>query len=142
MKNKDTFLIGLAVVLAAVYVLFFTDWTKKKDIQISYTNLRVSPNGDDEPTVLFIFDKKEKFSLSSIKVVSDAEAKTNKTPHAYWNLTARNGSKPVVSFPYGFPVPGMETAKAAPESLEPGEKYRLIVQTSNKKLAQLVFEAP
>jgi hypothetical protein len=142
--KKQPLLLAFALVLATLYVLFFTDWTRKKEIQISYTNLRVSPDGNNDPTVLFIFDNKVKYRLASVKVVSAADAATNKHPHALWHLVSTAGSEPVDSFPYGFNIPGMkpDVARPSPEPLDMGEKYCLIVDTVKKQKARISFDAP
>lgn len=142
--KKQTFLLAFALVLATVYVLFFTDWTRKKEIQISYTNLRVPADANAEPKVLFIFDNKVKYRLISVKVVSATEAATNKYPHALWHLVSKTGSEPVDSFPYGYKIPGMtpDAARPEPESLDEGGKYYLILETVKKERAKLSFDAP
>lgn len=75
-------------------------------------------------------------------VAAAAEAATNKFPHALWRMTA---SRPVrlASFYYGEPIRGMAPSipDSKPEPLVPGEKYRLVVETSGRNEGILEFEA-
>lgn len=121
--NKQTgFLVSFALVLAALYAAYFTDWFKQKNIQIHW---RISPaNG----ALAFYLDKT--YPLTSIKVVSSADAKTNKYPHALWHIMAKSSPALIDTFDYGMKVPGMEpeVASAAPEPLLPDTEYSLVIE--------------
>ncbi|MEP6662836.1 MAG: hypothetical protein ABJC04_04130, partial [Verrucomicrobiota bacterium] len=89
MQKRTYFLIFLAITLSALYVYKFTDWFEKKQIQIKFRNLVGRGDG-----VTFYLD--QEYPLTSIQVVSTAEAATNKYPHAYWHLISESNSVPAV----------------------------------------------
>jgi hypothetical protein len=123
--NKQTVVLSsVALVLALLYVAYFTDWLKHKDIQIHWTASRAAAN-----SVSFYLNPPSK--LTSVEVVTTEEAKTNKFPHALWHVVA--GTTPVVvsNFTYGAAIPGMKPKipTAVAEPLEPGTDYSLLVES-------------
>src|ERR1017187_3406282 len=103
--NKQTiFLIGVAMVLATLYIANFTDWLKPKKIQIVW---RISPASGP---LAFYLDKE--YPLTSVEVVSTEEARTNKYPHALWHIVAKEGPVKTDTFNYGISIPGMAPAVA------------------------------
>ena len=142
-SKKEITLISLVVVMAGMYVIFFTDWFRPKFIRIEYTvrslrdawgpNGRVDPTGKQVNNVSFSLHKD--YSLTSVQVVSLAEARTNKFPHALWSLTSKSGSALVNAIAYGTPIEGMTTSaiSAEAEPLEPGVEYRLLVEAKSLK---------
>jgi hypothetical protein len=131
MTKKSIVLISLAVVLAAVYVAFFTDWFHHPQIQIlpqirpPQRGARV-PQGDTAVyPVTFAFDKKYRFT--EIRVVALDDEKTNKYPHAVWHLFSDSNSIPTKALPYGVRLPGMKpkVPRAEPEPLQPDIVYHL-----------------
>jgi hypothetical protein len=124
--NKQTiFLISVAAVLATLYIVNFTDWLKPKSIQISW---RISPASG---AVVFYLDKP--YPLTSVEVVSTADARTNKYPHALWHMVAQAAPPPTGTFNYGAAIPGMkpEVTTALPEPLQPDVDYSLVVEAAN-----------
>jgi len=122
--NKQTiFLVGVALVLATLYIANFTDWLKHKNIQVFW---RISPASG---AVAFYLDKA--YPLSSVEVVSTEDAKTNKYPHALWHMVAQTAPPPTATFNYGAEIPGMkpEVSTALPEPLQPNVEYSLVVQS-------------
>ena len=91
MSKQTVALIAVAMMLAAVYVVFFTDWFRQSQIQIlpqirpPQRGAKAVPEGDT-PTypVTFAFDKKYQFT--EIRVVAAEDEKTNKYPHAVWHM--------------------------------------------------------
>jgi len=124
------------------------DWFAREPIHISH---RVSPwlasrgRGPADTRrgnpVVFSFDKHYRFS--SIKIFVAADMATNKYPHAIWDLVSESNSAPTASFVYGSRIPGMSPAVkgAWADPLEPGVKYRLVVQIGDRQ-AQHDFAAP
>ena len=64
------------------------------------------------------------------------EIETNKYPHPIWHLISKSNSVPVTDFTYGCSIGGMQPAVqgATPDPLEPGVKYRLLVEAGPLKL--------
>lgn len=139
--KKQMYLVLFAALLGVIYVIFFTDLTAKKEIQIKYGNLR-SMDDNAPPGVFFRLD--HPYQLVSVKVVSVSDAATNKTPHTLWHLVAQKKPAKITGFAYGHPIPGMApfVAGTAPEPLQPDEKYRLIVQDDKKVSGEINFDPP
>ena len=132
MTKKSIGLIAVAVVLAAVYVAFFTDWFRHPQIQIlpqirpPSRNARSVPQGDVAVyPVTFAFDKKYQFT--EIKVVAADDEKTNKFPHAVWHIISDSNSIPVKALVYGVTLRGMKpkVPRAQPEPLQPEVLYHI-----------------
>lgn len=137
--KKQIVLSCVALILGATYVVFYSDLFKKPEIRIKCGNVRFRAETALPGARVFIFD--QPLRITSIKVVSVAEAATNKYPHALWHLVAKN-SVPVESFVYGENVKGMkpDLAEEQPEPLMPEVKYRLIVETDKKVRGQVDFD--
>ena len=145
MNRKERMLVALVLVLGGLYVVVFSGWFGPKVIRVEHTvrslreaygpgGRRVDPTGQQAlGNVSFSLHKN--YKLTSVKVVAAAEARTNKYPHAFWELTAKDGSQPVDALAYGLPVPGMSPKSSAvePEPLEPGVQYCLLVEAGNWK---------
>src|SRR5512136_791840 len=90
----------VAVILAVVYAIYFTDWFTTRSIQI-YPTIRpsqVSAIPRDQGMapvypVSFAFDGK--YRLTMVKVVVEQDLKTNKYPQALWHLVSDIGSPPL-----------------------------------------------
>ncbi|MEO6335656.1 MAG: hypothetical protein ABIP71_02395 [Verrucomicrobiota bacterium] len=134
------FLIFAAIILGAIYAYLFTDWFAEKKIQIKY---RILPGrgaaGGVEP-IMFYLEKE--YPITSIKVISLADAATNKYPHALWELVSQSNSVPVTDFIYGENPAGMKAkiAGLAAEALAPNGKYRIFLETTKLK-GEKDFEA-
>lgn len=145
MTKKSIVLIVLAVVLAGVYVAFFTDWFVKPQIQIlpqirpPTRGSRVAPGDVATYPVTFAFDRKYQFT--EIKVVSADDEKTNKYPHAVWHMISDSNSIPVKALLYGSSLRGMKpkVPRAAPDQLEPGVPYKLYL-TAGKAKGEVKFQ--
>ena len=133
MNLRTTALVSFALALAILYIAYFTDWFKAKNIHIFS---RPSPaTGARE----FYLDKP--YPLTSVEVVFADDAKTNKFPHALWHLVAKNGSTPVDEFSYGGTIPGMapEVATAKPEPLLPETQYAVLIESGKNLKGHLTF---
>ena len=136
-------LITLAVLLGSGSLYLNQDWFAKDNIQIYHRSRpvrggifrrgkRVDTGQAIEP-LFFSFDRKLK--LTSLKVIPLSEIETNKYPHAVWDLVSDSNSVPVKDLLYGTPIRGMRpTVKgAAPDPLEPGVTYRLLIEAGSRK---------
>lgn len=147
MNKKNYTLIAIAVVLAGVYVVYFTNWFKPKIMLISSTSraIRTAQNtpAGTAPVRLFFDLGGNDYSLTDVKVVPLAEWQTDKLTQPVWHLVAEEGSDDVGQFYYGENISGMDpdVDGARPQPLKPGVKYRLFVAAGKVK-GQLDFTAP
>jgi hypothetical protein len=140
MTPKYWFLIAAALVLGCLSLYLNTDWFRKDRIQIVHRAApaggffrRRQPGQDASAPPLFEFNRKLK--LTDIKVVAVSDLATNPSPRLYWHLVSDSNSIPTRGFSYGMKVPGMRPAAngEAPEPLEPGIPYRLLLQAGSLK---------
>ena len=129
MNKKNYALIAIVLVLAGVYIIFFTDWFKPKTIQIVSTSRPLRTNQTGPATDRLIFGLSDSYSLTEVKVVPLAELQTNKLAQPVWHLVSDSGSDDVKQFFYGEQIGGMDPALegSRPEPLQPGVTYRLFV---------------
>ena len=151
MTRKQWMLIVLAVVLGGISLYLNRDWFAGDNIHIYHRSLpsrsglfrrnRPAPADDSLVNpVLFGFDRKLK--LTSIQVFPLSAIETNKYALPIWHLVSESNSAPTKDLTYGAPVRGMhpKVPGATPDQLQPGEKYRLMIETASLK-AQHDFEA-
>lgn len=137
MNKRTVLLIALAVVVAALYLTFFTDVFKAKKIQIMW---RILPGPRQSvPTVAFYLDKP--YALTSVKVVDATEASTNKFAHPLWYLVAASNASATKGFVYGGQIPGMkpDVPSMQPEALQPDTSYALIVEAGHSLTGKVTF---
>jgi hypothetical protein len=143
MTKKNLLLILFAVVLAAVYALFFTDWFKPATVQIFHTSRNLRPNlrrgGGALPSLIFGVNRQLRFT--ELKVVPLDKFQTNKNALPLWHLVSDSNSVPVKSFFYGQVIGGMRPALKGvrPEPLETNVTYHLII-TAGKIKGEHDFE--
>ena len=151
MTRKQWLLIGLAVLLGGVSFYLNKDWFAKDDIQIFHRSrpggagfFRRAKRPDTAAVnpVFFTFDRKLK--LTSLKVIPVSDIETNKYPHPIWHLVSDSNSVPVVDFTYGDYIRGMRPAVkgATPDPLEPGVKYRLLIESRSGKAEEDFVPVP
>src|SRR5262245_9791290 len=140
MTRNSYVLIALAALLGAAYVYFFTDLFMRESIQIIP---QIRPNrasnpkrSGDKPSVYpvsFSFDGK--YKLTSVKVVSADDLKTNKYANPVWHLISDSNSIPVKAIVYGYQIKGMKSAvpQMRPEPLQPNVPYTLFVEAGKIK---------
>ena len=105
----------ILVVLAAVYVYYFTDWFKPKVIQIFYTcrtnravmNQRRRTDTLHPATVPVFFGLSFRYRLNELKVYRLTEWQTNHAALPIWHLISSSNSIPIKQFFYGQPIHGM-----------------------------------
>jgi hypothetical protein len=156
MDKKNIFLVGVVVMLAAVYVVYFTDWFRPKVIQISHIyrtaratrgaraarNTGIAPAAQNAAaTQRLIFGLGQNYLLKEVKVVPLAALLTNKFALPVWHLVTSSNSMPLHLFLYGQGIRGMRPAAAGsrPEPIQPGVTYRLFV-TATKGRGQHDFQ--
>jgi len=139
MNRKNWTWIIVAVLLGAISLYINRDWFRADSIHIFDRSRPLARPGrrpqDTSKTMQLSFGFSEPLKLTSVKVVSLADIATNKYPHALWNLVSDSNSVPVKDFFYGVPIQGMRpyTKGTRAENLEPGQKYRLYVETAEFK---------
>ena len=149
MTRKQWMLVAFAVLLGGVSLYLNQDWFAKDNIQIISRSrplrgrsFRPGRRGQANPEIeplFFSFDRQVK--LTSLKVIPVQEIETNKYPHPVWDLVSDSNSIPVTELYYGMPIRGMRPSVkgATPGPLEPGVKYRLLIEAGSRK-AQRDFE--
>ena len=132
MNKKNITLIVIALVLAGVYAVFFTDWFQPRVIQIMSTSRAARTGAAANPITFGLGDD---YSLTEVKVVLLDPLQTNKLAQPVWHLVSDEGSDDVNQFYYGENINGMEPAVvgAQLEPLKPGVTYRLIVTAGRAK---------
>ena len=142
MTRKHWILIALAVALGGLSLYLNKDWFAKDHIQITHRSRparagffsRKRPAAKETVNpITFGFDRKLK--LMSIQVIPVSEIETNKYPQPIWHLISDSNSVPTKTFAYGQPIRGMrpEVPGATADPLEPGTKYRLLVEADSFK---------
>lgn len=132
----------MAVILATVYVVYFTDWFRPKTIHITSINARVirairtrnSPA--DSPVIPVIFKLGRPCKLKELKVVALDEWQTNKNCLPLWHLVGT--TNPVAidrPFYYGDYIRGMkpEVPGLRAQPLQLGVNYRIFVTDGSAK---------
>lgn len=135
MSKKNYLLIAIALVLATVYVAYFTHWFRAKTIQISCASRpnRAVQTGTPNEQLLFALD--DYYALTEIKVVPLAALQTNKFALPVWHLVSDEGSDDMKMFLYGGRIPGMDPAidGSRPDPLQSGVTYRLFIAAGKAK---------
>ena len=130
MAKKSWLLILVAVVLAAAYIVFFTDWFRPQTVTIFHTcrNVRqrqAQPAG--QPAVIFGLTRPLK--LTEIKVVALADYQANPKCLPLWHLVAGSNAVPEKTFVYGQFIRGLkpEVPGTRAQPLTNDVTYRLFV---------------
>lgn len=141
MTKKNWMWLGLTVVLGGFSLYLNKDWFAGDNIQLMHRSRPARgafrrPKSDNvliDP-ISFWFDRKVR--LKSLKVIPVFDLETNKFPQPVWYLVSDSNSLPVKEFAYGTRIAGMRPAYkgTAPDPLEPGIKYRLLVEAGKQKI--------
>jgi len=142
MTKKNLLLVLLAVGLATVYVVWFTDWFRPKTVFIYHTNRNLRPGparGNAMPSL--IFGVKPQIRFTELKIVCLTELETNKEAAPVWHLVSDSNSVPMKSFYYGQYISGMHAAIQGvhAEALESNVTYRMFI-TAGRIKGQHDFE--
>lgn len=129
--KKNLALISVAVVLAVIYVIFFTNWLRPKVMHISHTTRPLGRGGQP----ILMFGLAGRYQVTEIKVVPAAEWQTNKLAQPLWHLVSTNKSEPLNHFIYGQNIrdmqPEVKGSRAAP--LTTNVIYRILVSAGATK---------
>src|ERR1700761_5333470 len=101
MTKKNIFMAVTAVVLAAVYVVYFTDWFKPKTVQIFHTYRNLHPHADrtgNGALPSLIFGVNREIKLTELRVVEADVYLTNQDAVPLWHLISDSNSVPVKQF--------------------------------------------
>jgi hypothetical protein len=141
MFSKQTLLIGLATLLAGIYIYFFTDWINRPRIQIIAQTRPIQPRGQTAKVYPVSFLLDGNYKLSSVKVVLLSAYQTNRLTVPLWYLIAHTNTPSIEGFLYGQRIAGMRAWKTntAPQQLEPNTVYRLFVQ-AGRASGQIDFQ--
>jgi hypothetical protein len=142
MTKNTIVLVTVAVILGALYVVFFSGWFEKETIQIIPTIRPIRPRSVSMPRVKgeaqtydvsFAFNGK--YELTKVRVLSADDAKTNKYPTPLWDLISDSHSVPTKFLVYGEPPRGMKTAvpRSRAQPLQPELDYLLILEAGKIK---------
>ena len=136
MTKKNWLQVLLAIVLFAVYAVYFTDWFKTKSIRIFHTDRNLHPGlarGNARPWLIFVLD--HPMPLNEVSVVPFDAFQTNHFVLPLWHLTTDSNSLPVKSFSYGQYLRGMRPAVKGiqVEPLETNVPYLLLVRSGKIK---------
>lgn len=143
-SKKELFLAAVVVVLAGVYVHYFTDWFRSRPILIEHSirpsvaQRGIGPGAaaPAHPTAFIVsFALDREYKLTSVKVVAVREALTNQNARPLWHLIADSSSIPTRAIAYGMQVAGMKpaTSGAGAEPLKPNVEYRLLVEAGRRQ---------
>jgi len=124
-------MVALLVVLAAVYVVYFTDWFKPKTLHLSHAvrDLHRGPARPGAmPSLKFGIDRK--IGLTDVRVVVGGDPSTNRNAVTVWHLVSDSNSIPMKTFFYGQYIPGMhpEIKGTRPQDLATNVPYLLMVR--------------
>ncbi len=128
MNPKSALLVAVPLLLACVYVRYFTDWFRPKPIQI-FPQVRPVAGRTGAVPVAFMLDRKH--TITSVKVHSLSGLATNELAPPVWSLTSDSNSVPVKGIFYGETVDGMRALLPA-QPLLAGEKYRITVEAEGR----------
>jgi len=145
MKDKIIIFSLLGVILLTLYLVLFSG-CKEEPMQIT-SKLRPVRRGTTvergvTPLYDVTFGFNKKYKLTSVKVVSAEDLRTNKFPRALWHVVEDGRSPAVNAISYGKPARGMKPAvpDLQPEPLDANQEYVVFVEAGSIK-AQTNFFA-
>ncbi|MCX6884782.1 MAG: hypothetical protein NTX27_07040 [Verrucomicrobia bacterium] len=140
MTRKNWMMVAVALLLGGLSLYLNRDYFSKDTIQIYHRSRparagfgRRQPADSNVNPLTLGFNRAVR--LKSLKVIPVAALETNKYAHPVWHLVSESNSIPIKDFLYGMRIQGMHPAIAnsRPDPLEPGVKYRLLVESSQFK---------
>ena len=132
MTKRNLFSLALLLALGGVYV-YMNDFFSTPTIQItpSIRPGRTSKHNPDVYPVTFMLDGK--YKLTTVRVVTVADAQTNSHPRPIWHLFSDTASPATKIIIYGAPIRGMKPGipRARPEPLQANVPYRLLLEADD-----------
>ena len=140
MFNKQNVLIGVALLLGAIYLYAFTDWLRPRRIQIIAQTRPFRPTASTSRVYPVSFVLDGTYRLTSVKVVLLSAFETNKYTSPLWELVHYTNAAPTEGFLYGGRIPGMrdKQTNSAAQPLQPNTAYRLLIK-SGRAAGQVDF---
>ena len=128
MSKQTKFLIGVALVMGYLYIIYFTTWFSRKTIQIDAAP-RALPSGSTDPVFPMAFRLDQAYKLTSVKVFALKEKQISRYDKPVWQLTSSTNSAPIRGFVYGQSIQGMESDSKVPlQKLKPNVRYRMLLE--------------
>ena len=123
----------IAVVMAVVYVIGFTDLLRRHSIRVDVAPIDILHPEDASGAPLMVFALDDRYRLSALRVVQTSEDGVEQ--EVVWHLKGNSRSRPVDRFVYGATVFGMEPPGVPRRRirLEPGQTYRLDVRAGRRR---------
>ncbi len=143
MTKKNIFLIVLTLLLVGFFLYLNRDWFVSEKVQISHRSgppLRFSrfgrQNNNKQVVIPLFFEFNRKLKLTSVKVIPVSAIESNKYPHPIWEMVPIFQPVATKGFEYGAAIPGMKPTVqgAVPDPLQPGVKYRLVIEAGSLKV--------
>jgi hypothetical protein len=140
MLTKQNILIGVALLLGAIYLYAFTDWLSPRRIQIIAQTRPFRPAASTARVYPVSFVLDGTYRLTSVKVVLLSAFETNKFTSPLWELVRLTNAEPTKGFLYGDRIPGMrdKQSNSAAQPLQPNTAYRLLIK-SGRAVGQADF---
>jgi hypothetical protein len=140
MQKKEITWISVLIVLAVVYVVFFSHWFQKRQIGITVSARPTRRPGQTVYPIYFTLNASYEFT--SLEVLPMDNDKFNPGAVPVWHLVSDSNSVPTRAFRYGQKIPGMKPALEGvhPDPLVPGTIYRLLLSTRDAS-CQVDFQA-
>jgi len=142
--------IGIVVVLTAVYLIFFVNWSTPQaegafKLVPPRPPARVAPGRTPpRPPAVFpvTFILNQGYEVKSIRVISLLNSDLIANPTPVWHLVADDKPVKMQTFNYGQRIPTMSPAvpKARPEPLVADRPYQLIVETADGQTLRIDFQ--
>lgn len=131
MPKKTWLYLAVAAALAAIYVIFFTEWFRPTTVEIFHTVRSIRSRaraGTTEPSLIFGLNRQ--LRLTEVEVVPLAEWQTNRNVLPLWHLVSDSNSVPVKSFFYGQQIRGLKPAVKGtrPQPLGSNVVYQLTLK--------------
>ena len=137
MFKKSSILVAVAVVLAAVYVFYFTDWFQSPTVKIFHTNRNSIRHRNEQsgsmPNLIFGLSRSSR--ITEITVVPLAEYQANPKLLPLWHMVSDSNSVPLKTFYYGQNIRGLKPAVAGShaQTLTNNITYRIVVSVGKIK---------
>jgi hypothetical protein len=131
MQKKEYIWIALLLLLAGLYLHFFTHWFAKGELVVTPSRRPAfGPNAAVESIVLTLNGP---YKLKDLRVLELEDGKFNPHGHLLWHVISDSNSAPTQLIVYGRHIHGMKQApdNLAPEPLQPDVGYRVVVSANN-----------